>query len=174
MDFPTAAYVQAHGQAYGRLGDAYAQAAAMEAQGKQQMAEGLSKGLMGAFGEFKANREAEKNFSAGKSMLESPYFQKMLGMKPDEASDFGSYLDTIKKEQGTMTANRMMESTLGNIMKYAHEQRAFQQEMALQQARTGGAIKVAEIQKGGGKSEGAAPSGPSPVEAFKGWLEKNK
>lgn len=173
MDFPTAAYVQAHGQAYGRLGDAYAQAAAMEAQGKQQMVEGLSKGLMGAFGEFKANREAEKNFSAGKSMLDSPYFQKMLGMQPDEASDFGSYLDTIKKEQGTMTANRMMESTLGNIMKYAQQQRSFEQDLALQRLRTSGAISVAEAQKSGGKAEEAAPSGPSPIEAFRAWLDKN-
>lgn len=174
MDFPTEAYAQAHGQAYGRLGDAYAQAAALEAQGMQQLASGLSQGITGAFGQFKANREAEKNFSAGRSMLESPYFQKMLGMKPEEAGDFGSYLDLIKKEQGVGTANRMMESSLNNIMKSAQQQRAFEQDLALQRLRTSGAISVAEAQKSGGKEAEAAASGAqNTIQAFKDWLDKN-
>ena len=135
MDFPTEAYVQAHGQAYGRLGDAYAQAAAMEAQGKQQMVEGLGKGLMGAFGEFKANREAEKNFSAGKSMLESPYFQKILGMSSEDAADYGSFLDKIKKEQGVDAANKAMDSSLGSIIKYAQSQQGYSQQTGLIGAR---------------------------------------
>jgi hypothetical protein len=143
MDFPMEAYVQAHGQAYGKLGDAYTQAAALEAQGRQQMTEGLTKGLMGAFGEFKAGREAEKNFSAGRSMLESPYFQQMLGMKPDEAVDFGSYLDLIREKQGARTANNVMESALGNIMKYAQVSRQFENALAVQRLRNQGALDVA-------------------------------
>lgn len=174
MDFPTEAYVQAHGQAYGRLGDAYAQAAALEAQGMQQLASGLGQGITGAFGQFKANREAEKNFSAGRSMLESPYFQKMLGMKPEEAGDFGSYLDLIKKEQGVGTANRMMESSLNNIIKSAQQQRTFEQDLALQRLRTSGAISVAEAQKSGGKEAEAAASGAqNTIQVFKDWLDKN-
>lgn len=153
MDFPMEAYTQAHGQAYGKLGDAYAQAAVMEAQGKQQMAEGLSKGLMGAFGEFKANREAEKNFSAGRSMLESPYFQKMLGMKPDEAADFGSYLDIVKSQQGAKTANSLMENALGNIIKYSQQQRMFENELEVQRLRNAGALDVAGT-RATGKSGG--------------------
>lgn len=155
MDFPMEAYVQAHGQAYGKLGDAYTQAAALEAQGMQQLASGLGKGITGAFGEFKANREAEKNFSAGRSMLESPYFQKMLGIKPDEAMDFGSYLDIVKSQQGAKTANSLMENALGNIIKYSQQQRMFENELEVQRLRNAGALGVAGVKstgRGGGFS----------------------
>lgn len=140
MDFPTEAYVSAHGQAYRDVGQAYAKAAEIESQAKQKMVGDLAQGALSGFGAYKKGVQAEKDFSAGRAMLDSPYFQKIFGMNSGDAADFGSYLDQIKKDQGVETANKVMDSSLGNVIKYAQAQQDYSHQIGLIGARTASGI----------------------------------
>lgn len=145
MDFPTEAYVSAHGQAYRDVGQAYAKAAQIESEAKQKMAGDLAQGALGGFGAYQKGIQAEKNFTAGRAMLKSPFFQKILGINPGEAADYGSYLDKIKKDQGVDAANSIMGSSLGSIMKYAQGIQDFERQKQLIDLRTQGAMDVAGL-----------------------------
>lgn len=131
MIFPTEAYVGAHAQAYKDVGQAYAKAAEIESQARQKMAGDIAQGALGGFSEYKKGVQAEKDFTAGRAMVDSPFFQKILGMDSGDAADYGSYLDKIKKDQGVDTANKIMGSSLGSIMKYAQGVQDFERQKEL-------------------------------------------
>lgn len=159
MIFPTEAYVGAHAQAYKDVGQAYARSAEIESQARQKMAGDIAQGALGGFSEYKKGVQAEKDFTAGRAMVDSPFFQKILGMDSSDAADYGSYLDKIKKDQGVDTANKIMGSSFGSIMKYAQGVQAFEREKELQGLKTGGAIDVVRAQKEGAKgSEESTPT----------------
>lgn len=135
MIFPTEAYVGAHAQAYRDVGQAYAKAAQIESEAKQKMVGDIAQGALGGFSEYKKGVQAEKDFTAGRAMLDSPYFKKILGMSSEDAADYGSFLDKIKKEQGVDAANKAMASSLGSIIKYAQSQQGYSQQTGLIGAR---------------------------------------
>lgn len=145
MDFPTETYVSAHGQAYRDLGQAAVSAAQMEAQAKSKMYGDLAQGALSGFSAYKQGLAAEKNFGAGRAMLDSPYFQKILGMSSEDAADYGSFLDKIKKEQGVDAANKAMDSSLGNIIKYAQSQQGYSQQTGLIGARLAAENQAAAV-----------------------------
>lgn len=180
MDFPTETYVSAHGQAYRDLGQAAVSAAQMEAQAKAKMYGDLAKGALGGFGAYQKSVTANKNFEAGRAMVDSPLFQKLSGLDPQDASDFGKYLDTIKGKQGVDAANDVMGSYMGNLFKYHQISQQYQHEMDLGKLRYNAAIDAANVRHPvKGTSTWGVPreedlfgspktSGSSPVTGFAG------
>jgi hypothetical protein len=118
MNFPTEAYVGAHAQAYRDVGQAYANAAQMEAQAQSKMVSDLAQGAVGAFSAYKQGADAKKDFSANMAMLKSPSYQKVLGLSPEEATSLQTDFAKIQGDSGYGAANKQADMLFKSLFDY--------------------------------------------------------
>lgn len=148
MNFPTDTYVSAHGQAYRDVGNAYARAAEIESQAKQKMVDSIMQGALQGLGAYQKGVAAEKDFAAGRAAVESPTFQKMLGLDAKSGASYGQFLDQLKSDQGVEAANRFMQTSTPGLMKFGQMQQQYNFDLGLQNARNAGALGVANVRSG--------------------------
>jgi hypothetical protein len=131
MNFPTETYVGAHSQAYRDVGQAYVNAAQMEAQARQKMVSDIAQGALGGLGAYKQGVDSKKDFSANMAMLKSPSYQKVLGLSPEEATSLQTNFAKIQGDSGYGAANKAFSQLTDPLVKYAEMGRRYSQEQGL-------------------------------------------
>jgi hypothetical protein len=146
MNFPTDTYANAHSQAYRDVGQAYVNAAQMEAQAKTKMVSDLAQGAIGGLSAYKQGADAKKDFSANMAMLKSPSYRNVLGLSEKQATDLQSEFSKIQGDSGYGAANKAFSQLTDPLMKYAEVGRRYSQEQGLIATRADAANQQAAFE----------------------------
>jgi hypothetical protein len=137
----------------------------MEAQAKTKMVSDIMQGALTGLGAYKQGVAAEKNFQTTRAAVEDPNFQKMYGLDSKSGAKFGTFLDTMYKNQGVEATNNFTKSFMPSLFDYSKMTQQIQAQQRLPWSQYGAqSFYYPQQTKGTGQTTGAAAYDPSIVE----------
>ena len=83
--FPTEQYVGAVGQSSRDYANAAAKASETYSKGMQELGKGIGSAIGSIAGAYEQNKTAEKDFKANNALLDSEFYQKIIGTDSEGA-----------------------------------------------------------------------------------------